>query len=247
MKSSYIFTTAILIVCFYFPPKFHVADAAHTWLLAHATFYGGSDASGTMDGYGTNTAALNTVLFNDGKSCGDYYQITCDAKKVPQWCLKGKYITITATNFCPPNYTLPNNSGGWCNPPRPHFDMAQPAFETIAKYRVGIVPVLYRRVTCRRKGGMRFTINGRNYFELVLISNVGGAGEISKVWVKGSKTNKWESMLRSWGANWQSLSYLNGQTLSFRVQVSNDKTRTALNVVPSNWQFSQSFKSNVQI
>ncbi|XVF22230.1 hypothetical protein REPUB_Repub12eG0155600 [Reevesia pubescens] len=173
--------------------------------------------------------------------------IVCDAKKVPQWCLKGKYITITATNFCPPNYALPSDNGGWCNPPRPHFDMAEPAFETIAKYRAGIVPILYKKVRCWRSGGLRFTINGRNYFELVLISNVGGAGEISKAWIKGSKTNKWETMSRNWGANWQSLSYLNGQSVSFRVQVSNGRIRTALNVVPSNWQFGQSFKSNVQM
>lgn len=105
----------------------------------------------------------------------------------------------------------------------------------------------FARVTCRRKGGMRFTINGRNYFELVLISNVGGAGDISSVWIKGSKTNKWESMSRNWGANWQSLSYLNGQSLSFRIQAGNGSIRYALNVVPSNWQFGQSFKTNVQI
>lgn len=168
------------------------------WQQAHATFYGGSDASGTMgkclftfdilsfyvllgkllrckmwyicsqkcwlfwvndahlggacgygnlytDGYGIKTAALSTALFNDGKSCGGCYQIVCDSSKVPQWCLGGKYITITATNFCPPNYNLPNDNGGWCNPPRPHFDMSQPAFLTIAKYRAGIVPILFRK------------------------------------------------------------------------------------------------------
>ncbi|KAL5539850.1 hypothetical protein UlMin_045471 [Ulmus minor] len=216
------------------------------WLQAHATFYGGSDASETMggacgygnlytDGYGTKTAALSTALFNDGKSCGGCYQIVCDATKVPQWCLKGTSITITATNFCPPNYALPNDNGGWCNPPRPHFDMSQPAFLTIAK-----------KVACKRTGGIRFTVNGRDYFELVLISNVGGAGEISNVWIKGSKTNRWETMTRNWGSNWQSLSYLNGQTLSFRIQTPNRKIRTALNVVPSNWRFGQSFTSNVQ-
>ena len=64
--------------------------------------------------------------------------------------------------------------------------------------------------------------------------------------IKGSKTNKWETMSRNWGANWQSLSYLNGQSLSFRVQVSNGRILTALNVVPSTWKFGQSFKSNVQ-
>jgi hypothetical protein len=103
-------------------------------------------------------------------------------------------------------------------------------------------------VTCKRRGGFRFTINGGSYFEPVLISNVGGAGDqISKAWIKGSKSNKWEAMTRNWGANWQGLSYLNGQSLSFKLQTSDWKIVTALNVVPSNWAFGQSFRSNVQI
>lgn len=106
----------------------------------------------------------------------------------------------------------------------------------------------YIRVTCKRRGGFRFTINGGSYFEPVLISNVGGAGDqISKAWIKGSKSNKWEAMTRNWGANWQGLSYLNGQSLSFKLQTSDWKIVTALNVVPSNWAFGQSFRSNVQI
>ncbi|XWS35999.1 hypothetical protein CRYUN_Cryun20dG0044300 [Craigia yunnanensis] len=172
MKSAYLFTTAMLLVGL-FSTKFDVVDAAAAVVLfaAYATFYGGNDASGTM-------AALSTALFNDGKSCGGCYQIVCDAKKVPQWCLKGKSITITATNFCPPNYALPSDNGGWCNPQRPHFDMSQPAFETIAKYRAGIVPILYRKYAhcflpskgyMQESGGLRFTITGRNYFELVLV------------------------------------------------------------------------------
>ncbi|XVE77377.1 hypothetical protein DITRI_Ditri13aG0057500 [Diplodiscus trichospermus] len=51
------------------------------------------------DSYGTKVAALSTALSDNGKSCGGCYQIVCDAKKVSQSCLKGKSITITATNF----------------------------------------------------------------------------------------------------------------------------------------------------
>ncbi|KAH9607793.1 hypothetical protein KSS87_022442 [Heliosperma pusillum] len=202
-------TTTLLLVIALVEGKIPGNYQGGSWETAHATFYGGSDASGTMDD--------------------------------PRWCHPGSpSIFITATNFCPPNFAQASDNGGWCNPPRPHFDLAMPMFLKIAEYRAGIVPVAFRRVPCRKQGGIRFTINGFRYFNLVLISNVAGAGDIVKVWVKGTKTD-WMPMSRNWGQNWQSNSVLIGQSLSFRVTASDRRTSTSWNAVPANWQFGQTF------
>ncbi|KAK2647660.1 hypothetical protein Ddye_015149 [Dipteronia dyeriana] len=199
------------------------------WYDAHATFYGDMSGGGTMQGacgygdlfkqgYGLETTALSTALFNNGSTCGT--------------------IEITATNFCPPDYSKPNDT--WCNPPQKHFDLSMPMFTKLAAYQAGIIPIRYRRVLCSKQGGVKFEVNGNPSFILVLLYNVGGAGDVSGVKIKGSNT-AWLPMTRSWGQNWATGTTLVGQTLSFQVTVSDGKMLQFDNVAPANWQFKQVF------
>lgn len=148
-------------------------------------------------------------------------------------CLKGS-VQVTATNFCPPNYSKPEEN--WCNPPLKHFDLSQPMFRKIAKYKAGVVPVLYRRIPCIKSGGIKFEIRGNRYWILVLVYNVGGAGDVINVKIKGSRTN-WIQMSRNWGQNWQTAAELVGQSLSFQVTASDGKMVQSDNVCSDNWKF----------
>ena len=91
-----------------------------------------------------------------------------------------------------------------------------------------------------KTGGIRFLINGNPNFNLVMVFNVGGAGDVKAIFVKGSRT-KWLAMQRNWGMNWQIGTVLVGQSLSFRVVTSDGRSCVSYNVAPSNWGFGQTF------
>ncbi|CAK9141129.1 unnamed protein product [Ilex paraguariensis] len=223
-------------------------DYSSGWDHAHATFYGDMSGRDTMQGacgygdlirqgYGLETTALSSTLFNDGASCGACFEIKCIDSK---WCKAGvESIQVTATNFCPPNYTKTVDI--WCNPPQKHFDLSMPMFVRIAEYQAGIVPVVYQRVMCHRRGGIKFELKGKSSWFLVLVYNVGGVGQVVDVKVKGSRTN-WLQMSRNWGQNWQTLENLQGQSLSFQVKTSDGGVAQSNDVVPSNWQIGQTYE-----
>ncbi|XP_022741856.1 expansin-A23-like [Durio zibethinus] len=219
-----------------------------TWFDAHATFYGDISGGETMQGacgygdlfkqgYGLETTALSTALFNKGLTCGACFEIKC--VNDPQWCYpKAGSIKVTATNFCPPNYS--KSDGNWCNPPLKHFDLSMAMFTKLAQYKAGIIPVMYRRVLCSKKGGVQFQVKGNPYWTVVLIYNVGGAGDVKDVKIKGSSTG-WIQMRRNWGVNWQTGTKLTGQSLSLQVTTSDGKMVEFDKVAPANWQFDQIF------
>ncbi|KAM2045851.1 hypothetical protein ACFX1T_009998 [Malus domestica] len=121
------------------------------------------------------------------------------------------------------------------SPPLQHFDLPKTAFLHIAKYRGRIVACSM----CDE--GIRFTINGHSYFNLVLIRNVGGAGDVRTMSTKGSRTG-WLPMSRNRGGNWQSNSYLKRQRLSFRVTTSDGRRQSHQLQCSARWQFGQTIE-----
>ncbi|KAK0580256.1 hypothetical protein LWI29_000026 [Acer saccharum] len=221
------------------------------WKSATATYTNQTDGSIIIEGacgygdlhkasYGKYSAGLSTMLFNRGSACGACFEVRCVDHIL--WCLQGSpSVILTATDFCPPNYGLSADYGGWCNFPKQHFEMSEAAFAEIAEKKADTVPVQYRRVKCDRRGGLRFTLSGSFHFYQVLVTNVGLDGEVIAVKVKGSKTG-WIPMARNWGQNWQSNVNLIGQPLSFEVTTSNRRTLTSYNVAPASWQFGQTYE-----
>nr|XP_023889911.1 expansin-A23-like [Quercus suber] len=253
-RSQNLFTCIIFMILFMIAMARRSSIAGEkinsNWFDAHATSYGDMRGGATMrgacgygnlfeQGYGLATTALSTALFKNGGTCGACFEIIC--VNDPHWCIRNTAIIVTATNLCPPSN---HPSANWCNPPLRHFDLSMPMFTRLAYYRAGIIPIKYRRVRCKKHGGVRFQIMGNPYFLLVLLYNVGGAGDVSNVKIKGSRTY-WIQMSRNWGQNWQTGTPLVGQSLSFLVTTSDRKTLKFVDVAPRNWQFGQNYQANI--
>ncbi|CAH8325520.1 unnamed protein product [Eruca vesicaria subsp. sativa] len=227
-----------------------VSSSASEWRPARATYYaatnprdavGGACGYGDLvkSGYGMATVGLSETLFERGQICGACFELRCVDDL--RWCIPGTSIIVTATNFCAPNYGFDLEAGGHCNPPNKHFVLPIEAFEKIAIWKAGNMPVQYRRINCRREGSIRFTIDGGGIFISILITNVAGSGDIAAVKVKGSRTG-WLPMGRNWGQNWHINADLKNQALSFEVTASDRSTVTAYNVAPRNWDYGQTFE-----
>lgn len=98
------------------------------------------------------------------------------------------------------------------------------------------------RVPCKKQGGIRFTITGNPYFYLIKVWNVGGAGDVVGVQVKGEDKLQWTDLKRNWGQKWETNAMLLGETLTFRVKTSDGRSSTSLRVVPNKWQLGQTFE-----
>ncbi|KAK6927790.1 RlpA-like protein, double-psi beta-barrel domain [Dillenia turbinata] len=226
------------------------SSSSSEWRSGRATYYAASDprdvvggACGYGDleksGYGKATVGLSSALFERGQICGACFELRCVEDL--RWCIPGTSIIVTATNFCAPNFGFPADAGGHCNPPNHHFVLPIEAFEKIALWKAGNMPVQYRRIHCRKEGGIRFTMNGSGIFLSVLISNVAGAGDVAAVKIKGSQTG-WLPMGRNWGQNWLINADLRDQPLSFEVTTSDAITLTSYSVAPKDWKFGQTFE-----
>lgn len=228
-----------------------VVGAPPGWQDAHITYYGSPNGGGTQGGacgyqntvslgYGFMTAALSSPLFQGGKACGACFQLQCarvqETRTVKNWCHDySKAITVTATNLCPPG-----SEGTWCDPPRHHFDLPMPAFLSLARQEGGVAPVYYRRVQCLKKGGIRFTMGGNPWFLMVLVHNVGGAGDVVAVKVK-CPSSGWYDMYRNWGALWTVQKKMVGP-LSFLLTTGDGRRLTAYNAVGNGWTFGQTWE-----
>ncbi|XP_028789972.1 expansin-A9-like [Neltuma alba] len=236
--SSFLFLVAVPLPCVR-------ATFPGPWKKAQATFYEGSSTSyGGACGYDdvarqgyVDTAAVSSAMFNEGQKCGACYEIRCVDS--PQWCKPGQpVVEVTATNLCPPG-----SDGGWCNPPKEHFDLAKSSFTKIATdFKAGVVPVEYRRVPCKKTGGIKLKITGNPYYNAVSLWNVGGAGDVVGVQVK-SGNSEWKEMKREWGQKWVLHDKLVGGDLSFRVQTSDGQAVTSSSVCPRDWEFGQTYEA----
>lgn len=98
-------------------------------------------------------------------------------------------------------------------------------------------------MSCAKTGGVRFTIQGNPFFDYVLVTNVGGGGDVQSVAVQGDNGG-YIPMTHNWGQFWSSGTNLVGKALSFQVVLGSGVTQQFSNVADSGWSFGSTYEAN---
>lgn len=181
--------------------------------------------------YGNRTASISIEMYKQGLKCGACYEIACTKSKT---CLQNT-IQVTATSMCSPSYLDPTKN--WCRQPLKHFQLPESVFSLISNDVNTVVPITFRPVSCVRKGGIRFRVIRHLNFVSVLVYNVGGAGDVSRLRIKGSETS-WLDMESNSGNEVWNIEHvsLDGQSLSFQVFNSEGRKVQSDNIAPRDWK-----------
>ncbi|KAJ3679908.1 hypothetical protein LUZ60_016186 [Juncus effusus] len=242
----------LVLLSIFFQGK--IIEGKSNWSRATATLYSNiSDSKGGACGYNIinanrkDSTEISEALFAEGAACGQCYKIKCDSESNGyKSCIKGSSVIVIATSFFPMNYYEVLSEEKGLKPATEHFHISPSMWKKISSRPNGVVPVLYQRVPCIKQGGVQFTISGKEFFLVVLISNVAGDGSIKSVSIKGSISTKWNPMSRNIGAYWQSNICLKGQSISFSVTLTDGQNIVFNNVVPVDWSFGKTFSSPLQ-
>ncbi|KAJ4800641.1 Expansin [Rhynchospora pubera] len=104
---------------------------------------GGACGYNIIDAEAKYAAAVSALLFKEGQSCGQCYNIKCDSQSGSK-CSEGSTVTVVATSFFPPERVLPSY-GSDSQLMNEHFHLTQSAWEEISSEDSKVVPVLYQR------------------------------------------------------------------------------------------------------
>ncbi|XP_058732776.1 putative expansin-B2 [Vicia villosa] len=222
------------------------------WQGAIATWYGppnGAGSDGGACGYTDSVekpplsrmiSAGGPSLFLKGVGCGACYEVKC----IENNACSGNAVTVMITDECPECVESA------------HFDLSGTAFGSIASSgnadnlrNAGKINIQFQRVACSFGNSIAFIIDsGANpYYFATEIEYENGIGDIVQVEI--NQSNQWLSMQRSWGARWAlNLGTQLETPFSIRLTESGNGSMKSIvieNVIPSNWQPGQVFRSLV--
>ncbi|XP_027333525.1 expansin-A8-like [Abrus precatorius] len=202
--------------------------------LSDASFPGGANGNGN---YGTDTALLDEISYKNGLMHNACFRIECVDKP---WC-KSVPTDVTIAGPFRPNSILSCNSQS-CNPLL-QLLLRKGTLLRIANDKVTDTPVMASRVFCAKVGGIKFTITGHDNLTRVLPENMAGAGNIKKLFIKGSGGQQWQRMQWDGDGYWRINCSFVGQSLSFLIIAGDDARLSCNTVFDAQWTTGQTIDS----